>query len=132
MKLTIISLRCHGAAYTQTWLRSLAGTGTAYLTDRLYKWLPEGGREWMYPGGRDQWEELPRPGDLETAVEAAAAGADLLYRFPSMKRRRVFVRWPERRLQAYVHVPLPWSRPRKEPPHNAGGARQGKARTHHS
>ena len=94
MRVKILAMRHHDGTATQQWLESLPGAGTAYLTDTLYAPIPEGGRRSLYPDGPEHWEELPRPGDLALAAALAAQGADLLYRYPAAKRRRVFARWP--------------------------------------
>ena len=94
MRTIILRLHYHQASQAKAWLESLPGSGTAYLTDILAVPQPEGGRTWCFPGDRRDWQELARPGDLETAELAAIAGADVLYKYPSVKRRRLFVRYP--------------------------------------
>lgn len=94
MRTVELSLRYRSAKATREWLRTIPGSGTAYLTDSLYRWRRCGGRDLLYPGGREGWTELPRPGDLEAAEQAARVGCDLLYKFPSRGRRRVFYRAP--------------------------------------
>lgn len=91
MKVVILSLRYREAHDAKAWLERLPGKGTAYLTDQVTRYEPAGGRVALYPGGRLKWQELQRPGDIEEAELAASLGFDLLYKFPSRGRRRLFV-----------------------------------------
>ena len=92
MRVHTLSERYRDPRHTRNWLLSLPGDGTAYLTDLLKEFLPEGGQRWLMPDGPGVWEELPRPGDKEAAAACAAAGRDVLFFVPSYGRRRIFVK----------------------------------------
>lgn len=95
MRIKILSLRYRSAAGIQAALRDMPGTGIAYLTDQLTQSLPGGGRIYLAPYPRTAWRELHRPGDWEEMAACAAQGADILYKFPSRGRRRIFVYEPD-------------------------------------
>jgi hypothetical protein len=60
MRVVMLSLRYRSAWRTIKRLQGIYSSGTAYLTDSLYQWLPHGGRRLYYPGGRDGWQEVER------------------------------------------------------------------------
>lgn len=92
MRVITLSLRYREAPAARAWLEHLPGSGKAYITDMIKEFLPQGGQRWLFPGAKTAWVELPRPGDKEQAAILARQGADLLYVYPSRKRRRLFVR----------------------------------------